>query len=710
MESGKKAVVIIIIAMMLTAGVGFLFNFDTKEDNRRHYSVIGNIDALVSANSDRTEESEVYNAVQNVNGWTGERTYEYTDLPNPYIYRPTQIYENTDDKYGVDKSPTSSTYNISTNPYTSPHNKYSYDYGRLISQGNYNDNYTRLTSEYYYKFTNDTQYTITHTSDGSWSEVTSFSAKQTMDDNSGFRGGYSQRIEMSYWLPSGSEWYGNTKIMDVNLALNKSVKTSYDSGNFFGWCSLEDVFSSRQFDQKYTYRIETIPQIYEKPSLSIQGISPVTFGPNSSANGTTTMLSLDATPIDLTDVVYLQYVRSTHSWRAIDSDNNIAWTKLATDIYLVSDSPNITVPLKIYHTLGAQYIDPTKYVKLSGEAIWSVPDNTPSDGTNKVITAIPTQVSFLVKGSGTIYISGEESTPYNYLGPIRVTESDNFYIVNGTVIGRYIGVKITISSITDEINVQGIVSDNSGEGTSDTPAYDYVMSDVIYPVDKKYTYVESGVTYTVSDYTIPHIYRLKFSPLSTSMSAYISETWILSDPNQILWKDIDINIADYFNENKSKLRVLLQGFVRYGTAISINQHSFDVIDGKITYTDSEAKTSKSFELNGMAIDYFEGHVYITQTNGSAQQDLGAITSYALVMDGVWYFSTSVSEISIEKYQERIWTTNWMMDTSTTILVFVGIIFASLVIMGMRYRDEMELLDVIILILAMLIAMSLLVIT
>lgn len=80
------------------------------------------------------------------------------------------------------------------------------------------------------------------------------------------------------------------------------------------------------------------------------------------------------------------------------------------------------------------------------------------------------------------------------------------------------------------------------------------------------------------------------------------------------------------------------------------------------------------------------------------------------MTGVWYFSTTASTISMYQGEIHVWKLGWMMDMDTTVLTFVGILFFALVVMALRFRDELELMDVIVLILTMIIACSLLVIT
>ena len=95
---GQKAVVVLIIAMILTAGVGFFANVSQENSTRTEYSTVGNLDAFMSANSSPTPQSELFNSVYNVIGWNGDINTTNTVLPpgrsNQYVYKE----ESTDHK------------------------------------------------------------------------------------------------------------------------------------------------------------------------------------------------------------------------------------------------------------------------------------------------------------------------------------------------------------------------------------------------------------------------------------------------------------------------------------------------------------------------------------------------------------------------------------------------------------------------------------
>ena len=698
MESGKTAVVIIIVAMMLTAGVGFLFNFEKKEVDKTEYSLIGNMDALVSANSGRTQESELYNSTYNVTNWKvyDEDTARW--IPNPDIVRLPSGQSNTyiiTDEYVTS---TSSDYslNLATHGYTT-HVQTDYNMsGTPPSSDNINNYNGFITSN------NDMRY---------WPQnYSSMVLGTSSTDDSGGKliGGYGQ-LEKARYRVWGSTPYNLDRYTYLQYSFNESQVT-YANSEYISFVPLSAIINMDSIitDENRDDRFEvstamTGVQFYGDPTITAT-FAVGQIRPDDSIDGErrTDYLTVSVTATTSLDFAYLRYNVSTHTWTAYNSANNSIGDY--NEIYAISVNPAIldyTYTLTHYEVIPPTYADPTKYVPINSQSIWTNYNIDLNDATADPTTYINTVVSILVKGTGVIEIGGDADNLDEYIqDAITITKSGNLYYVNTVPIGNYLGLKITLSALTNTITVEGIVTDNSpiadgGSGGANTPTYTYTLS---------------GISVTVPHgYLIPDIYRLRFNP-GTDLSAYISETYILSDPNQVLWKDINLDIGEYFPDDRTHLRVLLQGFVRYGDKIYVNGDSagYAVTDGKFTVTQDERAVT--FSLNGTAIDYYGGHTYIVQTNGKSKVDLGETASYAIRMTGVWYFSTSASTISVYQGEEHVWKMGWSMDVNTTVLTFVGILFFALVVLAMRFRDEVEPMDIIVLILTMIIACSLLVVT
>ncbi len=704
MESGKKAVVIIIIAMLLTAGVGFLFNFDKKPTTKTEYTPIGNMDALISANSERTQESELYNSTYNITNWNTYNSETQEWIPSAGIVRLPEGQANNyiiTDEY-ITSVDSDYTFSLATHGYTTHvQTNYNMSIGGQPSDSEINNYNGFLTSNGSMRF---------------WPQnSTSLKIGTSATDTSGgaLMGGYGQ-LEKARYLHMGVSPYNVDRYTYLQYNFNNSMITYADS-NFVSFVPLSAVINMNNVvtDANRNDRFEVTTtmsgvQFYGDPTITanmqVGNIQP-DFDIDGEKRIDTLTVNISATT--QLNFKFLRYDVGSHTWTAYDSSN----TRIGDyrEVYAISVNPNIlnyTYKLTQYHVVPPTYADPTKYVSINSQTIWTNYNKDLNDMSVEPTTFVNTVVSILVKGTGSIDIGGVADNLTSYIqNAVVISKTGNSYVVNGVTVGNYLGLKITLSALTNQLTVEGIITDNSpvadgGSGGANTPTYTYTLSGI-------------KVTVSHTSYTIPDMYRLRFNPV-TDMKAYIQETYILSDPNQVLWKDIDINLGEYFPDDKTKLRLLLQGFVRYGDKIYLNGNTegYTVTDGKFTISQSEGESAKTttFILNGTAIDYYGGHTYVVQTNGKAKVDLGETQSYVVRMTGVWYFSTTASQIDVYNTEEHVWTPGWMMDMDTTILTFIGVIFMSMVIMGMRFREEMELIDMIVLILTMLIAGSLLVIT
>ena len=711
MESGKKAVVIIIVAMMLTAGIGFLFNFEKDEKHKVAYDKLGNLDAIISVNSGRTNESEIYNPTTNVTGWYPTLFYNDSDeviggIPtsnttSPYVIVPNKVGGST-----TDKTTTVSTY--------TPHYRENADsLGRFTTPRFISnvDNVALRMGEGYNDFWN---YTIDNL-------VAMYTTKYAE-----WYGGYGEQYHSSTQTqgPGGTvHTLTVDDYLNYNLKVGDTVTNSatYSNGEYISFVPLSALLPANT-----VLADDAVLGFSSKPVLCVNGSR--TIDTNTTSTGT---VNTDRTRTTTYTVTYscTELINASDYDNLIFSTDDNMWKVMKngyvtgrispanTYVYATNANAQWVTSYTVYEKSSAVYADPTKYVSIpAGETSeWS---NTVlhKDGHLETTTLIDSQASMLVKGKGdiSVYSVDISTTPYVFTlaFTLHINKDGAGYsiAINNslpTLIGPYIGLRITLSQLTNSILVQGILTDESGEHTANTPTYNYTLADVRYNLA-----IPSGVT-------IPYIGKLVFTASSSdTFYGYIDETYVLSDPNQALWADIDVNLQQYFPGQQDNLRVLLQGFVKYGTELKINNQTFTVNDGKITYVKVEyddnnvvtQTTPYTFQLNGLAIDYRGGHVYLSQTNGNTEVDIGTRTTFQIVMEGVWYFSSSAYSIRTYLEEVDVWSPGWSLNMDATILIFVAVIFMSLVIMGMRFRDELEILDVIVLILTMMIAMSLLVIT
>lgn len=659
---GQKAVVILIIAMIITGGIGFFANFEKQGVDKTEYNPIGNMDAFVSANSERAKESEVYNSVYNVTGWSPTTGVATTTNPNQYILQGQTIGD----------IPTDYTYVPSAHGYTILESRSLRDSGYAglgyphtsVDQVFFSDGATGGPAYGLFSYAN-------------WSEWGTPI------------GGYGTYLYRHGTAITEDRYY--------QYSLNGSVVATYQNNNALIWVNLGAIYTGTPIDGDRIYFNSSVNVIYQNFQRTLSIDTSGTTG-NETHRTDTTDISGSVSGA----FAYLEYDSSIPGWHAYRDVGGVIqgyWYAPTEDIYLYQSGATIqnwSLTHHRYTVTPPTYADPTKYVNIETDYVWSNYDENNS--------FINSGVTILVKGSGTIDI-GTSAVPTNYAGQLAISKVGSIYMVDATVIGNYIGLRITLSSSDNSITVEGILSDNSGENDANTPTY---------------TYTVGTVTYTVPhSYTIPDIYRLKFTS-TNGMMAYISETMVYTDPNQILWADINLNLQDYFEEyltkGGEKLRVLLQGFVRYGDTISVNGRSFNVVDDGITVTVTEVITPAQgepgdedykppvlrtydvqFKLSGLAIDYYNNHVYLNQFNGTNSVDLGEIQSYSIKMGGIWYFSSTASSINVYRGYEDVWKPGWSIDMNTTLLLFAGCVLLLFVLMMMRFRDMMDWEDIVILI-------------
>lgn len=729
---GQKAVVVLIIAMILTAGVGFFANVSQENSTRTEYSTVGNLDAFMSANSSPTPQSELFNSAYNVTGWSGDINTTNTLLPpgrsNQYVYKE----ESTD----------SVTFNL---PYNYGMHAYTLSGNYSGQSGNYDTNWT---SQFFKTSLSDSQNVYMYS--GSVVPNTHNPTPGTLYNKTPVTGELSE-----YGKATGG--YGQTTTFQTTgatvITTNKTLSVTFNGQNYStSGCfiaDIKDVFNNTALwivtsDSKLAYDTDHAPMIYSSESqattkeneyrilfpnntwshrrlamddlsdnvrlyvnqgnVAFAGDYEVNYNWSHSENGSnrTVTGSLDITGRVDSNVAYLQYRPSTEHWYAYTNTSNTAvWDSSNVAVYSTNgDNMNFQLQIQVFYIIPAVYFDPTRYMGIEGTATWSNYDLNH--------TMINTDVTFLWKGTGDIKINDATGST------LKVINLGNTYSIetssgNYVPIGTYKGLEITLRSLSDTVQIRGLINEQTNDENIPS-TQDYIPSTVIYDVGLFDSDTTDEITPTVPE----KIYRLIFT--STNGYAYISQTYILTDPNSLLWTNININLGNYFDEYKDGMRVLFQGFVRYGDQITINGQSWDIVDSGFTVTVTEIVTPAQgepgdenyrppvtrtydvpFNMNGLAVDYYDGHCKLVQTNGRSNVDLGEIADYVIKMRGTWFFSSSLSTISVIPSKETVWSPGWDMDMNTTMLLFAGCVIFLSVVMMMRFRDMMGWEDIVILI-------------
>lgn len=743
MESGKTAVVIIIVAMMLTAGVGYFANFSQKDSVRTEYNMVGSLDAFMSANSSPTPQSELFNSTYNIVGWNGDIDTTNTVLPdgrtNQYVYKEESsdyISFNLPYNFGMRPYMLSGSYsgvggNESTN-WTSEFFKTSLSDTQNVYMysGSILPNTDHPTPGLLYTRTPSTHHLTEYgTAIGGYGQSTHFEVGTTANINT----------DKTLSITFNGQNYSSSGcfIADINDVISNTPlwivtaggKLAYDENHAPMVYDSESQASAEENEYRELYPNKTwshrrmtmedfsdnIRLYINQSNIAYVGDYEINYNWSHSESGIyrTVTGSLDITGRTNSNIAYLQYKPTTQHWYAYSNNSNVAlWDSDTVGVY-TTDGSNMAfqMQLQMKYVIPAVYFDPTRYMGIDGTAVWSNYDFNQS--------MINTEIVLLWKGTGDIQVN-------NAVGPIlKIVEDSNTYSVqvssgNYVTLGAYKGLEITLDVLSNVAHIRGIL--NEQVNADNIPStYDYIPSSVVYTVKYYDENTEDELIPTVPG----EIYRLTFN--SVSGYAYILNTYILTDPNNLLWTDVDINLEDYFTDYKDNMRILFQGFVSYGDSLTINGQFFEIdnsgfdarivkivkpeqgIPGTPSYVPAVTETQTvRFNLNGLAVDYYNNHCHLVQTNGKNTVDLGEITDYTIQMDGTWYFSSSISTIAVVPSKENVWNPGWDMDMNTAILLFVGMIIILTSIVLMRFRDMIDLSDIAILICSVIIPMTLVV--
>lgn len=228
-----------------------------------------------------------------------------------------------------------------------------------------------------------------------------------------------------------------------------------------------------------------------------------------------------------------------------------------------------------------------------------------------------TYVEYTVRGykpilTDPVYLDG---TQFNQI-PVGSTATWENGQVNGVI--RILCSPNTIINVTNP---------NYTFSCSDSVGYEYVLW-TLDCLNNRYTY--QGVTsltntlaYTIDDHEYPltvtgtgnltRITELTAGTDSTTAPCeiYIDSTIVSVDPSGLLWGNPIMNGWYYYPDSfgEQDMRILFNGFVKYGDTMTINGVTFDIIDGKVKYeyeVEIEGRTETVTEylpLKGMAVDY-----------------------------------------------------------------------------------------------------------
>ena len=388
---------------------------------------------------------------------------------------------------------------------------------------------------------------------------------------------------------------------------------------------------------------------------------------------------------------YAIYNAPSHTWNIYNEDGTLKAGNVQLTLNIrqgLTLPTSWTIPYSAPVITSATYANPTQLVNLAnspeGTALTDLPRWSNYEYNN---TLINERIGLLVKGAVTIY------TPE----PIAITVNDSgVYSVNGSTIGVYPdGLYLMIDGKNKAITVNGVSYSNPL-----APATDYQLT---------------AYNYVINWPTAPDNFKTLYFESNTNAKARVVDTWIYTDPNNNLWLNPNVKLDNYFSQTLNDgARVIFNGFVSYGSSLTINGRTFDVNDGKITIYIEQGGNNppepKSISLNGLAVEYRNNHAVLIATNdGNAREDMGEIVNYTISGVGSWYFDAHIQSIKTASELNWEWFNGWTLSVNQTALLFVGLCVAGFIIGSYFGRGSLDSLDYTIMILAIVAAFAVMVV-
>ena len=644
--NGQKGLTIVVIALLLTVCVGFLFNAEQQPTTKTVYENKADLSALMALNSTRENLTDVYNSNYNITGWTPSDMIVKTETANPYIVVPSTI-EFNDTSVSIDFNNVEHL-NGSLDVYEIDH------VGLDIEMIGY-------------------AYTSTN---AKWREGDTYPSGEPVN------GGI--------W---GKQWPGFRAYMHYtatgeNGGTASNMIPSLSNGQRFQWDSIDRYISepvdglriypasvgyygsSVSIVHDLDYRISSNIDRHLGTEINVYMGAKMAYNPN------------NAQP----DSVYYAYNKTTEKWDLYDGQTRI---KAGVDVYIISSVANYTLATITPISYPPEYADPTKYVNiLNSTASLPVSELPTWSNTAYNDTLINAAVTILVKNSMTIYAAG---------GTITIDYDGTTYTVNGVNVGNYAnGLILTIDAQTRTLTTEGIISANAS-----APATDYTRAGFTYTVGwspnsaeitaLSFRSVSNAEVYIVSTtiYTDPN--NLLWINFNVDLNDYFASIIDGEAGARVVFN----GFVSYGNS----LTINGQTFPVADGKITVPYDD----NGIIRPTQFKLNgLAVDYNRNGTV-----NLVFTEDYNKTVS--LGATVDYVITGAGAWYFASNINQIKQIDGLEWVWFNGWTLSVNQTCAVMLGLMVVGLLI-GLYFgRGSLDSYDWIILILAGLATFSLMVV-
>ena len=205
-------------------------------------------------------------------------------------------------------------------------------------------------------------------------------------------------------------------------------------------------------------------------------------------------------------------------------------------------------------------------------------------------------------------------------------------------------------------------------------------------------------------YTGSPIETLTFSTSGQSLRWQVTQTTVFLDTYNAVMYNPSITITDYFPD-VDEWRLNFYSFAIYGDSMTINNVPFTVdrSNGKVSFTLDDKEYTMPLQniyITNQDVNGVE-HLFLTFENNKTEFDLGATVSETISFTGLWYFTTGYYKaVTVtENYYDWQLDGLWHITSEQTIVVFLAILGAGLLVLKGMFGIKVGSIDGIVIIVA-----------
>ena len=386
------------------------------------------------------------------------------------------------------------------------------------------------------------------------------------------------------------------------------------------------------------------------------------------------------------------YRGDTVIWQKTANDVGvIAWYNNKADGYTTSGVEcSVTLNATIQESPTYGYMQPSAGVTATQTtATWS------NGYDNSVI-----DLKFTKNGDSTraqeveIYIPNFETFRcyiqfFNSSGIHIVAYKDNTTQLTDEWVGKWLGIQMRIDALSGKIVF--------------TPTNDVDLMHTVEPTDYSITLDDAVPTGTIQSFGV----RCPGGSYD-SMKFQVTDTMVFLNTYNTVMVNPTLLISDYFPSYED-YRLNFYSFAILGESMTINGQTCLVNkdNGTITF-ENVAGFEFTKKLENLYVTFNDGRTYLTFVNDDSTYDLGETTDTRISFSGMWYFTTSLYEITTGTEDYWNWDlSGFQASAGECLIIFLGIIAVGIIAYTVYGKGKLGLFDWLVIIFAVFIGSAML---